>query len=432
MTVNLGTVRPGSTLVIPFSTYSSDDPSKSIVVTELDVGAISVYKDGGTTKRASTTGEGVDIDVDSIVGTHWITIDLSSNAAAGFYAAGSRYVVILNGLVIDAATAMSNAVATFDIGFPDALINTTIASATSDTQFILTTGPAEADVLIGCPIVIQAVAAALGIGIQIGYITDYIVTTKEVFIAADPGGGTVTAADHVGIMMPANVRAVGGTLQTPLNIDDILTDTAQIGTAGAGLSNINLPNQTMDITGALSGSVGSVTGAVGSVAGNVDGNVTGSVGSNLELGPAEVNTQADLALTDIHLDHLMAADAADIPVDGSVIAQIVSATEDWSTFASADDSLQAVGDKVTTVDTVVDAIKTETDKLDSAHAEPTGVPAANETPLDKIATLFMMARNKVTVTTSKKTYFGDDDAAEFEKDLSDDATTYTETETNAI
>lgn len=70
----------------------------------------------------------------------------------------------------------------------------------------------------------------------------------------------------------------------------ILIDTAEIGTAGAGLTNINLPNQTMDIigniTGNLSGSVGSVTGAVGSVTGavgsvtgNVGGNVTGSVGS---------------------------------------------------------------------------------------------------------------------------------------------------------
>jgi lysophospholipase L1-like esterase len=63
----------------------------------------------------------------------------------------------------------------------------------------------------------------------------------------------------------------------------ILVDTAEIGVAGAGLTNIDLPNQTMNITGSitgnLSGSVGSVTGAVGSVTGNVGGNVTGSVGS---------------------------------------------------------------------------------------------------------------------------------------------------------
>jgi len=69
-----------------------------------------------------------------------------------------------------------------------------------------------------------------------------------------------------------------------------LTDTAEIGTAGAGLSNINLPNQTMDITGDLSGSVGSVAG-----------NVDGSVGSNVELGPAEVNAECDTAISDAAL-----------------------------------------------------------------------------------------------------------------------------------
>ena len=83
------------------------------------------------------------------------------------------------------------------------------------------------------------------------------------------------------------------------------------GTAGAGLTAINLPNQTMDIvgniTGNLSGSVGSVTGAVGSVtgavgsvtgavgsvAGNVGGNVTGSVGSVL----GGINTTAGTVTT---------------------------------------------------------------------------------------------------------------------------------------
>ena len=63
------------------------------------------------------------------------------------------------------------------------------------------------------------------------------------------------------------------------DVDAILVDTAEIGAAGAGLTNINLPDQTMNITGSLSGSVGSITGAVGSVTGNVGGNVVGSVGS---------------------------------------------------------------------------------------------------------------------------------------------------------
>lgn len=57
----------------------------------------------------------------------------------------------------------------------------------------------------------------------------------------------------------------------------------EAGGDGDHLTAIDLPDQTMNITGNitgnLSGSVGSVTGAVGSVTGNVGGNVTGSVGS---------------------------------------------------------------------------------------------------------------------------------------------------------
>ena len=67
-------------------------------------------------------------------------------------------------------------------------------------------------------------------------------------------------------------------------VDDILVDTAEIGAAGAGLTAINLPDQTMNITGNitgnLSGSVGSVSGAVGSVTGAV-GSVTGNVGGTI-------------------------------------------------------------------------------------------------------------------------------------------------------
>lgn len=109
----------------------------------------------------------------------------------------------------------------------------------------------------------------------------------------------------------------GTTLDGKINtidgiVDDILVDTAEIGAAGAGLTEaggtgdhltaINLPDQTMnitgDITGNLSGSVGSVTGAVGSVTGavgsvtgNVGGNVTGSIGSLATQAKADVNAE---------------------------------------------------------------------------------------------------------------------------------------------
>jgi hypothetical protein len=86
----------------------------------------------------------------------------------------------------------------------------------------------------------------------------------------------VTTEFQSGLATAAALATVDGI------VDDILVDTAEIGAAGAGLTAINLPDQTMNITGNitgnLSGSVGSVTGAVGSVTGNVGGNVTGTIG----------------------------------------------------------------------------------------------------------------------------------------------------------
>jgi hypothetical protein len=115
--------------------------------------------------------------------------------------------------------------------------------------------------------------------------------------AADAAGG-LPISDAGGLDLDAKLAATNevtaarmGALTDWINggrldllLDEILLDTAEIGAAGAGLTNINLPNQTMDIvgniTGNLSGSVGSVTGAVGSVTGAV-GSVTGNVGGNV-------------------------------------------------------------------------------------------------------------------------------------------------------
>ena len=90
-------------------------------------------------------------------------------------------------------------------------------------------------------------------------------------------------------------------------LNNILTDTAEIGAAGVGLAEaggdgdhltaINLPNQTMNITGNitgnLSGTVGSVTGAVGSVTGH-----TNQTGDNFAI----VNGAAGLVAIDTVVD----------------------------------------------------------------------------------------------------------------------------------
>lgn len=111
--------------------------------------------------------------------------------------------------------------------------------------------------------------------------------------------GTITFPTTATLASTTNITA--GTITTVGTLTTYTGNTpqtgdsfARIGVAGAGLTNIDLPNQTMDIVGnitgnisgsvgSVAGAVGSVTGAVGSVTGNVGGNVTGSVGSVVGL-----------------------------------------------------------------------------------------------------------------------------------------------------
>lgn len=97
------------------------------------------------------------------------------------------------------------------------------------------------------------------------------------------------AADAAGGLIISDAGGLDADAQRA-DVAAILVDTAEIGAAGAGLTAIDLPNQTMNITGnitgnltgsvgSVTGAAGSVTGAVGSVTGNVGGNVTGTVGS---------------------------------------------------------------------------------------------------------------------------------------------------------
>ena len=103
--------------------------------------------------------------------------------------------------------------------------------------------------------------------------------------------------------------------------------------ANAGLAAINLPNQTMDITGNLSGSVGSVTGAVGSVAGNVDGSVASVVtqtGFSLANGSIVAATFAADALSGVLED-------AGLVLQTTTIASLTSQTEFTLTAGPTDD-----------------------------------------------------------------------------------------------
>jgi len=66
-----------------------------------------------------------------------------------------------------------------------------------------------------------------------------------------------------------------------------------------------------------------------------------------DVSTAEVNTQVDLGLSDIGLDHLVSASVTGTDItDNSIIAYMVSksATADWDSFVNTTDALEAIAD----------------------------------------------------------------------------------------
>jgi len=290
----VGDFNCGSTVYIYFNTFDSNDPAASVTMTDFINTDVHIHKDDGLTQRNNAAGITVDVDVDGITGSHFIKIDTSDDTVDNFFKGGHDYFVRIEGVTIDAGT-INAVVGHFSLEnrmVAGLMQSTDIATLASQTSFTLTAGSADDDAYNNCTCVITSEAS--NIQKCWGHISDYTGSTKTVTLSADPGIYTIAAEDNITIFaasaQPAAdlANATDGLGAIKTETAAILVDTAEIGAAGAGLTAINLPNQTMDITGNLSGSVGSVTGAVGSV--------TGSVGSNLELGPAEVNAEVVDAL----------------------------------------------------------------------------------------------------------------------------------------
>ena len=98
--IYLGDFPEDDTVLIPFNTFDSNDPSASVTITNLVAADIKVHKDASLTQIV-TDGATVVIDFDSITGNHMITIDTSAHAD---YSTGSEYAVRIEGTTVDAGT----------------------------------------------------------------------------------------------------------------------------------------------------------------------------------------------------------------------------------------------------------------------------------------------------------------------------------------
>ena len=105
------------TVNIPFNTFSSDNPSESVTVTNLANGDVYVHHDG---VEGTPTGITVSLNVGTVDGNHLAIIDLTDTNDAGFYAVGSRYQVRMEGVTIDGAT-VNAWIGAFSIGCQNSL-----------------------------------------------------------------------------------------------------------------------------------------------------------------------------------------------------------------------------------------------------------------------------------------------------------------------
>jgi hypothetical protein len=387
--IDLGTVRPGSTVRIPFSSFDKDDGS-SITMTNYAAADILIYKDGSTTERASTAGFTATTDFDGKTGKHLAVIDLADNTTAGFYAAGGEYLVAIDAVTVDTVTT-GGWVARFRIGYDGANLDTTIATLSTQTSFTLTAGPAEDDALNGCVCLIHDIASA----VQLGYavVSDYTGSTKTVTLTA---GVTFTASagDNISFFPPANARwfaalAAVALPLTPTTAGRTL-DVSAGGEAGIDWANIGSPATAQNLSATnidVDQVVASVSGAVGSVgAGGITAasfaadaitaaKLAADVTTELQSGLA---TAAALDAVDNFLDTEIAAIISTLgtPAGVSVSADIAAVKAQTAAIETDTAEIGAAGAGLTVLatqasvntiddflDTEVAAIKAKTDSL---------------------------------------------------------------------
>ena len=238
---------------IPFNTFSSDDPSASVTISNLADTDIYYHKDGSDTDYSADAATLVDIDFDGITGNHMLAIDTSENA---YFATGSEYAVRMEGTTVDGAT-----------------INAFIGAFSIE----------RAGGALALAKLIQAAVITNAAGTDIA--ADIIALKAEtVLILAD--------TDDIGVAGVGLTEAGGD--------GDHLNEA---GGDGDHLTAIDLPNQTMDITGNLSGSVGSVTGETTADVTKISGDATAA--DTLELFVEKLNQstgQLDIGSLDATMD----------------------------------------------------------------------------------------------------------------------------------
>lgn len=382
MLIDLGKVKPGSTLRIPFSSFDKDDGS-SITMTNYAVGDILIYKDGSTTERASTSGFTATTDFDAKTGKHLIIIDLADDTTADFFKAGSEYLVALDAVTVDAVT-VGGWIARFRIGYDGAFLDTSIATLASQTSFTLTSGPAEDDALNGCVCLIHDKASAVQCGFAV--VSDYTGASKTVTLLA---GATfaVAAIDNISFFRPTNVEwwhalAVSKVPLAPTTAGRDL-DVSAGGEGGVDWANVGSPTTVVGLSGTSVKTATDVETDTQDIQARLPAALTAN--GNIKADTLRVNgtaqTAGDIPAMITTVDDFVDTEIADIQArlpaaltaNGNIKADTLRV---GGTLQTAGDLMAAITIIDDFLDTEIAAIKAKTDNLPAAPAAVSDIPTA--------------------------------------------------------
>lgn len=336
-------VPAGDVLPLFFSSYGKTN-GESITLTGLAVTDIEIYKDGGTTQRASDAGYTLldtdGIDFDGITGIHGFSIDTGDNTDAGFYTVGAWFHVVVSAVTVDSQT-VNFIAAAFRImpaesvaGKPkvdvDAWLGTAAATPT-------VAGVPEVDVTH-----FNGTAGTFASGrpeVNTSHIAGSAVSTSSAQIGVNVvnaggtawGSGAITAASIAADAIGASELAADAVAE----IADAVWDEARAGHVAAG----------------------SFGEGVASVQGSVSGNVDGQIGG-VGTGGITSSSFASGAITaaSIAADAIGASELA-----ADAVAEIADAV--WDEDATAHQTQgtfgQAIGDPVADTNTIFKAVVTD-------------------------------------------------------------------------
>lgn len=283
-----------ATVLLDFNTFSSNDPSASVTITDLVAADIKVHKDGNATPIV-TDGATIAIDFATVTGQHLITIDTSVDAA---YAVGSDYNVRIEGATVDGAT-INAWIGSFSIeNRHSATANAAIQSTVDaiPTTAMRGTDGVDTATMRGTDSALLAASAPTNFGDMSISVTTGLVDITQT--AADKMWSTTTRAltDKAGF----GVSSLAANTITAASIATSAMDGKgnwNIGKTGYSLTQ-TFPSNFADLSiVATTGLVNITQVAADKVWGTITRVLTASTNFN-DLSAAQVNAEVDTALAD--------------------------------------------------------------------------------------------------------------------------------------